>query len=272
MDKVCPERIPCLAGPMSNALPTIAFTRRIPTGMIRFVIVLVGILSVTASGCGQLRLPAIDPTGSRIFAPLPTTTTLALPGHSGKHCGCFGCLLGHDCIKIGKLCEKPRFQFPTPAFPEPVTPPACPTPPSAGASSACNEPCVPSAPCNGSCANGPPAVLFGNEINLGTNARLPEKGTRGCILLSPQQIVAPVGGEVILLSGICGTDGYLQMNEKLEWMLAPDSVGNFIQVGDDDPGLIHQLVGSKVRPEKKDPSYAIGVTSTKKDAYHSRKR
>ena len=66
------------------------------------------------------------------------------------------------------------------------------------------------------------------------------------------------------MSGICGTDGYLQMNQKLEWMLAPDSVGTFIQVGDDDPGLLHRLVGSKVRPEKRDPSYAIGLTSTKR--------
>ena len=54
------------------------------------------------------------------------------------------------------------------------------------------------------------------------------------------------------------------MNERLEWMLSPDSAGNFIQVGDDDPGLVHKLAGSRVRPEKKDPSYAIGVTSTKK--------
>ncbi|MFK8115309.1 MAG: hypothetical protein AB8B91_24125 [Rubripirellula sp.] len=93
---------------------------------------------------------------------------------------------------------------------------------------------------------------------------LPKRGDRGCILLSPQKIVAPVGGEVVLLSGICGTDGYLQMNEKLEWMLAPDSVGTFIQVGDDDPGILHRLAGSRVQPEKRDPSYAIGRTSTKR--------
>ena len=264
MDKLCPKRIPCLAGQMSNASPTIVSATRVPPGMFWVALVLFGVISVAASGCGRLRLPAIDPTGSRIFAPFPTTTGLALPGHGGEKCGCFACLLGHDCIKIGKLCEKPRFQFPTPAFPEPVAPPPCPTPPAAGALGARNEPCVPSAPCNGACANGPPAVLFGNECNQGSHAKLPSQGTRGCILLSPQQIVAPVGGEVILLSGICGTDGYLQMNQKLEWMLAPDSVGNFIQVGDDDPGLIHKLAGSKVRPEKKDPSYAIGVTSTKK--------
>lgn len=83
-------------------------------------------------------------------------------------------------------------------------------------------------------------------------------------MLSPQRIVAPVGGEVVLLSGICGTDGYLQMNQKLEWMLAPDSVGTFIQVGDDDPGLLQRWARAKVKAEKLDPSYAIGMTSTKR--------
>lgn len=225
-----------------------------------------GLLAMVSAGCAKIRLPAIDPTGSRIFAPLPTTTSLALPGHAGEGCGCLGCLLGHDCIKIGSLFhkhhEKPRFQFPEPAFTEPAPPPPCPSPPTVGGLG--NEPCVPSAPCNGACASGPPAVLFGKECDLGHHARLPQQGKRGCILLTPQKIVAPVGGEVVLLSGICGPDGYLEMNEQLEWMLSPDSVGNFIQVGDDDPGLIHKLAGSAVRPEKKDPSYAIGITSTKR--------
>ena len=123
---------------------------------------------------------------------------------------------------------------------------------------------MPSESCNGSCQNGPPAVLFGDECRLRDRNRLPNRGKRGCILLSPQKIVAPVGGEVVLLSGICGTDGYLQMNEKLEWMLTPDSVGTFIEVGDDDPGILHRLVGSGKQPEKHDASYAHGLTSTKR--------
>ena len=74
-------------------------------------------------------------------------------------------------------------------------------------------------------------MLFGDEID-GNSPCLPDRGERGCILLSPQKIVAPVGGEVVLLSGICGTDGYLQVGQPLEWMLTPDSVGTFIEVGD----------------------------------------
>ncbi|MFG0262147.1 MAG: hypothetical protein ACF788_07140 [Novipirellula sp. JB048] len=239
--------------------------RTLPTGRVLFVAAL--LIIAVASGCSRLRLPAIDPTGACLFAPLPTTTTLALPGSAGESCLCFSCLRG-----IGSCLKAPKFTFPTPAFPEPATPPACPpaaapAPPAGpvgGGLCKGDGTCVPSSPCGGSCQTGPPAVLFGDEI---TNTRphcLPDRGKRGCILLSPQKIVAPVGGEVILMSGICGPDGYLQMNETLEWMLTPDSVGTFIQVGDDDPGLMHRLAVKKPRPEKHDPSYARGLTSSKR--------
>src|SRR6056297_802733 len=46
-------------------------------------------------------------------------------------------------------------------------------------------------------------------------------------------------------------------------MLTPDSVGTFIQVGDDAPGLLHRLTTVQ-RPTKQDGSFARGVTSTKR--------
>lgn len=215
----------------------------------------------TAGGCNRLRLPAIDPTGSCLFSPLPTTTTLALPGSAGESCGCLSCLhhLG-SCLKV------PDFTLPEPAFPQPTPPPKCATPQPPATAPGCHrhgEPCVPSAPCNGSCQNGPPAVLLGEECKMKDLLHLPKRGKRGCILLSPQKIIAPVGGEVVLKSGICGTDGYLQTNQPLEWMLTPESVGTFIQVGDDDPGLLHRLVGAN-QSKKLDASYAHGVTSSKR--------
>ncbi|QDT04830.1 Large cysteine-rich periplasmic protein OmcB, serovars L1/L3 precursor [Rubripirellula lacrimiformis] len=238
-------------------------TYRLP--VYRILMVAIALLVAVSSGCSRLRLPAVDPTGSCLFRPLPTTTSLALPGSGGEGCGCLGCLSGLKDSCLGCCLTKPGFKFPTPAFPEPADPPACPTPtnPSVALGQQRNEPCVPSAACSGSCATGPRAVLLGSEIDKQCGC-LPDRGKRGCILLSPTKIVAPVGGEVVLLSGVCGDDGYLQMNEKLEWMLAPDSVGNFIQVGDDEPGVIGRFAGSRTRPEKKDPSYAIGITSTKK--------
>ncbi|QDT11635.1 hypothetical protein [Planctomycetes bacterium K23_9] len=217
-----------------------------------------------SSGCTRLRLPAIDPTGQRIFSPLPTTTGIALPGSGGE-----GGLLSrikngiHGPGTIGS-----GFQWPTPAFSDPAAPPECltPTTPLVAAPAVIdnsNEPCVPSVPCTEDCKNGPPAVLLGRECNMRDLLTLPDRGKRGCILLTPQRIVAPVGGEVVLLSGLCGDDGYLQVGEPLEWMLTPDSVGTFLQVGDDDPGLLHRLARMK-KAIKHDPSYAHGVTSTKR--------
>ncbi|MEM6470722.1 MAG: hypothetical protein AAF802_14280, partial [Planctomycetota bacterium] len=218
----------------------------------------------TLGGCSRIRLPAVDPTGQRLFQPLPTTTSIALPGSAGEG------RLGNCLQRLGDPLNLRPFSMPEPAFVEPLTPPDCLTPtpavtPPIGSSvigGASAEPCVPSEPCAGDCLNGPPAVLLGDECRLRDICSLPKRGKRGCILLSPQKIIAPVGGEVVLLSGICGTDGYLQVAEPLEWMLTPESVGTFIQVGDDDPGLAHRLARVR-KANKQDPSFAYGVTSTK---------
>ncbi|TWU03549.1 DUF11 domain-containing protein [Neorhodopirellula pilleata] len=222
----------------------------------------VGFLLVSSIGCTNLRLPAIDSTGSCLFAPLPTTTSLALPCTDGRcsllsgPCRCLGCL-----GNLGCCLSAPGFNFPNAAFPEPVDPPACADPTAIG-SGVAGGPCVPGPGCGGDCLTGPPAVLYGSEITETKPCKLPPRGKRGCILMTPQKIVAPVGGEVIFLSGICGTDGYLQVGEPLEWMLSRDSVGNIIEVGDDDPGVLHRLAGIS-KAEKQDPTYARGVTSTK---------
>ncbi len=232
-------------------------TFRHVTAIIALTLVFVG------SGCSQLRLPAIDPTGSCLFSPLPTTTGLALPCMNGDcalsgPCQCLGCLGG-----LGSCLRCPGFSFPDPAFQDPADPPACVNPNAVtGSGVASNEPCVPGPGCGGDCLVGPPAILYGTEINATKACKLPPRGKRGCILLTPQKIVAPVGGEVMLLSGICGTDGYLQVGEPLEWMLSRDSVGNIIAVGDDAPGMLHRLAKIPAA-EKQDGAYARGVTSTK---------
>ncbi|WP_197454177.1 COG1361 family protein [Stieleria varia] len=221
---------------------------------------LILLAAFASTGCSRLRLPAVDSTGQRIFAPLPTTTSLALPCSQCKLFGCLGC--NGDPLNLCPLSP------PEPAFTTPIEPPPCLTPapavvPQTSVSGQTTGPCVPSQPCNGECKDGPPAVILGRECLSKNYLKLPTHGKRGCILLSPNKIVAPVGGEVVLLSGVCGTDGYLQVGEPLEWMLTPESVGTFIEVGDDDPGVLHRLAHIK-KPSKKDGSYAIGVTSTKR--------
>ncbi len=76
-------------------------------------------------------------------------------------------------------------------------------------------------------------------------------------------MIAPVGGEVILLAGICGEDGYLVTGAPIEWMVSPDSVGNIIQIGDDDRCKLHKLVSDRTPTGKVDGDFARGRTTTK---------
>lgn len=73
---------------------------RLPTNLLRCVLLL---CLGAASGCGTLRLPAIDPTGERFFLPDPNYTTFVSPYDSG---GQYSCL-------------------PSPAFTEPPPIPPC---------------------------------------------------------------------------------------------------------------------------------------------------
>jgi len=85
------------------------------------------------------------------------------------------------------------------------------------------------------------------------------------MLLTPTRIVAPVGGEVVLLAGVCGEDGYLVSGEPIEWMLSPDSVGELVEVGDDMKGKRKSFFTSHRQPknvvEKLDVDFARGRTS-----------
>ncbi len=60
---------------------------------------------LAASGCQQFRLPAIDPSGQRIFLPAPASTRLVHPSDS-------------QCRGLGNIIPKPAWQ-------SPPTPPPC---------------------------------------------------------------------------------------------------------------------------------------------------
>src|SRR5512134_3677245 len=64
---------------------------------------LIALLCALMSGCGTLRLPAVDPTGERIFLPDPSYTTFVSPYDSNP---------GYSCL-------------PRPAFTEPPPIPPC---------------------------------------------------------------------------------------------------------------------------------------------------
>ncbi len=183
------------------------------------------IVAVFQSGCA--RLPAIDPNGQSIFLPYPATTEIRVPQVHANN--------GNPGI------------FPQEAFVTPLPPPAC-------VDGSCQQP--------GGIQN-----LFQRHKNktssLVNHFAKKDPGKCGEIQLSPLRIVAPVNGEVLLLAGICGKDGYLVKREPLEWMLAPGSVGNFIEVGDDSKGRLCSSFQRGPKVEKLGVDYARGRTSAR---------
>ena len=168
-------------------------------------------------GCNTLSLPAIDPSGNRIFS--GGLTQLVNP-HDGNN---------------GYPSQQPAFQTPP-------DPPAC-------------------------VQQGDKKLCKGCLAGRGCLAKRKEaeevRGRCGQLLLTPTRIVAPVGGEVILLAGVCGKDEYLVTNEPIEWMLSPQSVGEFIEVGDDAKGKRRSMFKKDSSPkvEKLGVDFAKGRTS-----------
>lgn len=191
-----------------------------------FFLAIVAVSIAALAGCARLNLPAIDPSGQRIFLPFPSTTQLA-PPHLHARDGEPGII-------------------PEPSFPTPATPPPC-----LAADGGYDEHGI----CN----------LFGkkklHKFHEHFNKKSP--GKLGEIQLTPTRVVAPVGGEVVLLAGLCGNDGYFVRKQPLEWMLSPDSVGQFIEVGDDLKGKHCGSFGRGPKVEKLDVDFARGRTSSR---------
>lgn len=207
-----------------------------------------------SAGCRSVRLPAIDPSGNRVFLPSGNTTSWLAGGTPGEG----GCCLGLDCLKspfsgckgLDSSCfgllNSPAQPPVEPAFTQPPQPPSC-----------CDQ-CGKKG-CFGGCV----LSQFGHKKqHLIPNPRgYKTRGQQGEIIMTPSRIIAPVGSEVVVLAGICGGDGYYVLNQPLEWMLSNDSVGQFIEIG----GMHHPAFNKMVPPSAKkvNGQYAHGRTGLK---------
>jgi uncharacterized repeat protein (TIGR01451 family) len=77
--------------------------------------------------------------------------------------------------------------------------------------------------------------------------------------ITPQRVLAPVGSEVVLKANICTTDGYTLANQKVEWMLGRNGVGQFVELG--GKGLVHPPLIPWFRGSKVDNYLAHGYTA-----------
>ena len=167
-------------------------------GMITIAFIAIAI----GNGCAQLRLPQIDPTGTRIFLPSPYSTSVATPVAS------------------------PSFpRAPRAAFSEPAAPPPCPfpnvAPPAITTAQLCKGCAKPGCPTDKKCG--------GVSIHKIKDHLHPAK--KGRVVLLPKRVIAPVGGEVVLVSGLFGSHGKLVKRKELQWILSQGSVGHFIEAG-----------------------------------------
>lgn len=78
------------------------------------------------------------------------------------------------------------------------------------------------------------------------------------LLLQPGQVVAPIGTEVILVATVLGPDQFTSTNERVEWSIAPGSVGEFVRVG--KGSWLNWLVLDFTRPRKVCNTFAITST------------
>src|SRR6185436_1337667 len=70
------------------------------------------------------------------------------------------------------------------------------------------------------------------------------------VRLTPDRLVAPVGSEVFLKAGVTAPDGTLTPNERIEWSVARNGVGQLGSMGLRDAG---QLFTWWAAPAKIDP-------------------
>ncbi len=77
--------------------------------------------------------------------------------------------------------------------------------------------------------------------------------------ISPERILAPVGSEVVLKASVCTTEGYTLADQKVEWMLGRNGVGQFVEVS--GKGWMHPPLLPWNKPKKVDNYLATGWTS-----------
>jgi uncharacterized repeat protein (TIGR01451 family) len=180
------------------------------------------------AGCAQLKLPKIDPTGERIFLPHGNYTELVPPQ-------------AVPCV-------------PEPAFTAPPPVPPCPpgevSPLAAGPScGAVPEPaCGAAAPSCGAPMPAPAAVPV-QPARVGLH-----REKQGRLVLAPAIMMAPVGSEVVVLSGLADAAGEYIPRQPIEWTLTPDSVGHFVEAGD-EADCLRPLF--REASNKRDGNYAV---------------
>ena len=93
---------------------------------------------------------------------------------------------------------------------------------------------------------------FGSEEPVNSGPKPKDR-----LVLSPKRLLAPIGSEVILKAAICADAGHLLSDQKIEWLLSKEGVGEFTTVGESS------WMRPLNKPKKHDNHFATGRTSSK---------
>lgn len=80
------------------------------------------------------------------------------------------------------------------------------------------------------------------------------------LVLRPSRMVSPVGSEVILVATVYNEQGRPRGHQRVEWMLSPDSVGQFYTTG--NRGDFFSWAHFCNMPRKLDNKFMVGTTRT----------
>ncbi|MDA0660613.1 MAG: hypothetical protein O3C60_17540 [Planctomycetota bacterium] len=192
----------------------------------------------TAFAIGDLRLPAIDPSGNRILLPYLSSTTLNV-GRDEE-------------TKRNGLFQKDKDWlsnfWPKPAYEAPKSIPLCGSPqadlavplPREEAPEIKQKSWIPRDKLLSKLLPAPGGWLEEAELQI-----------------APLRTVARVGSEVILVGGVCTRPGVLIRGEVVEWYLDPRSVGQFSDGGSQFFGPVHNLLYG--RATYTEPDYVLSL-------------
>ncbi len=100
---------------------------------------------------------------------------------------------------------------------------------------------------------------FGSTGTGVANQANREQLPAGYLGITPSRVLAPIGSEVVLRGAVCGENGYLQTNRRVEWMLDRRGTGQIVTVG--NRYELDMFRNPFDMPRKIDNSYVIGTTS-----------
>lgn len=227
------------------------------------------------AGCASWQLPRIDPSGERLLIwpnQAPPTPTFAPPVAAPSLGAPFGAPFGAPLVPAPTAPATGNIQA-APVYPDVPATPLAPPPTTGGfwnpftptvvGPPVATVPGVPGAPPARIGAPTAPPLLPAGPVAPPAGVVAPPPGAvpigQDYLRVTPDRVLAPVGSEVVLKAGICGADGYLTTDERVEWLLERDGAGQFVELGERDE--VNLFRWSWDTPRKIDNWYAIGMTT-----------